>query len=107
MRAGWSGTDRVARLVQLVVLGPEWLEDERGSLEAERDVEVGRDESGHGSRVLVVLRGAFDRREPALFPLHPDLVLWSQLEGRVIETPDSDLDVRVGVGGVEEPGSTG
>jgi hypothetical protein len=32
------------------VLGPERLEDELGSLETERDVEVGRDELGHSDR---------------------------------------------------------
>ena len=33
----------------LVVLRPERLEDELGSLETERDVEAGRDELGHAT----------------------------------------------------------
>src|SRR5829696_771664 len=36
-------------VVELVVLRPERLEDELGSLETERDVEVGRDELGHAT----------------------------------------------------------
>src|SRR5829696_1135803 len=36
-------------VVPLVVLGPEWFEDELGRLESKRDREVGRDELGHGS----------------------------------------------------------
>ena len=59
-----------------------------------------------GLLVLVVLRCALDRRYPALSPLHPDLVFGPQLEGRVIETSDPNLDVRVGVGGVKEPRPT-
>ena len=34
-------------VVQFVVLRPERLEDELGSLETERDIEVGRNELGH------------------------------------------------------------
>jgi hypothetical protein len=56
--------------------------------------------------VLVVLRCALDRGYPALSPLYPDLVFGPQLEGRVIETSDPNLDVRVGVGGVKEPRPT-
>jgi hypothetical protein len=56
---------------------------------------------------LVVLRGALDRRYPTLAPLHPDLVFGLQLEGRLIQTSDPDLDVRVlGVGCVKEPRPT-
>jgi hypothetical protein len=56
---------------------------------------------------LVVLRCAVDRRYPALAPLHPDLVFGLQLEGRLIQTSDPDLDERVvGVGGVKEPRPT-
>src|SRR5258708_40332483 len=51
-----------------------------------------------------MLRCAIDRRYPALAPLHPDLVFGLQLEGRLIQTPDPDLDERVpGVGCVKEP----
>jgi len=58
-------------------------------------------------RSLVVLRCALDRRYPALAPLHPDLVYGLQLEGRLIQTSDPNLDVRVvGVGSVEEPRAT-
>src|SRR6266540_3525911 len=56
---------------------------------------------------LVVLRCALDRRYPALAPLHPDLVFGLQLEGRVIQTSDPNLDERVvGVGCVKEPRPT-
>ena len=57
-----------------------------------------------GRLVLIVLRCAFDRRYPALAPLHPDLVFGSQLEGRLIQTSEPDLDERVvGIGCVKEP----
>src|SRR5512133_39214 len=60
-----------------------------------------------GLLVLVVLRCALDRRYPALAPLHPDLGFGLQLEGRLIQTSDPDLDERVaGVGCVEEPSPT-
>src|SRR5213080_224580 len=56
---------------------------------------------------LVVLRCALDRRYPALAPLHPDLVFGLQLEGRLIQTSDPNLDERVaGVGCVKEPRPT-
>ena len=56
---------------------------------------------------LVMLRCARDRRYPALAPLHPDLVFGLQLEGRVIETSEPNLDVRTaGIGCVEEPRPT-
>src|SRR5213080_3875638 len=56
---------------------------------------------------LVVLRCALDRRYPALAPLHPDLVFGLQLEGRLVQTSDSNLDERVaGVGCVNEPRPT-
>src|SRR5919204_5957398 len=56
-----------------------------------------------GLLVLVVLRCALDRRYPALAPLHPDLVIRLQLEGRIIQTSDPNLDERVaGVGCVKE-----
>jgi hypothetical protein len=51
-----------------------------------------------------VLRCAFDRRYPALAPLHPDLDFRLQLEGRLIQTSDPNLDERVaGIGCVKEP----
>jgi len=51
-----------------------------------------------------VLRCALDRRYPALAPLHPDLGFGLQLERRLIQTPEPDLDDRVGgVGRVKEP----
>ena len=53
-----------------------------------------------------MLRCALDRQYPALSPLHPDLLFGHQLEGRVIQTSDPNLDVRVGVGGVKEPRPT-
>src|SRR4029450_13620760 len=57
---------------------------------------------------LVVLRCALDRRYPALAPLHPDLVFRLQLEGRLIQTSDPDLDERlVGVGWVKGPRPAG
>jgi len=60
-----------------------------------------------GLLLLVVLRCALDRRYPALSPLHPDLVFGLQLEGRLIQTSDPDLDERVvGVGCVKEPRPT-
>src|SRR5205085_753426 len=53
---------------------------------------------------LVVLRCTLDRGYPALAPLHPDLVFGLQLEGRLIQAPDPNLDERVaGVGCVQEP----
>src|SRR5512133_1494094 len=55
-------------------------------------------------RALVVLRRALDGRYPALAPLHPDLVHGLQLEGRLIQASDPNLDERVaGVGCVKEP----
>jgi hypothetical protein len=55
-------------------------------------------------RALLVLRSALDRRYPALAPLHPDLVFGLQLEGRIIQTSDPNLDERVaGVGCIKEP----
>jgi len=60
-----------------------------------------------GLLLLVVLRRALDRRYPALSPLHPDLVFGLQLEGRLIQTSNPDLDESVvGVGCVEEPRPT-
>ena len=57
--------------------------------------------------VLVVLRCALDRGYPALSPLYPDLVFGPQLEGRVIETSDPNLDERVAaVGRVKDPRPT-
>ena len=62
---------------------------------------------GKWALVLVVLRRALDPRYPALAPLHPDLRLWLQLERRLIQTSDPNLDERaVGVGCVEEPRPT-
>src|SRR5437868_7818179 len=51
-----------------------------------------------------MLRCALDRRYPALSPLHPDLVVGLQLEGRLIETSDPDFDERVArVARVQQP----
>jgi hypothetical protein len=53
---------------------------------------------------LVVLRCALDRRYPALAPLHPDLALGLQLEGRLVQTADPNLDERVArVARVQQP----
>src|SRR5438093_9640062 len=61
----------------------------------------------NGLLVLVVLRCALDRRYPALAPLPPDLGFGLQLEGRLIQTSEPNLDKRVaGVGGVKEPRPT-
>src|SRR5262249_6615659 len=52
--------------------------------------------------ILVVLRCALDRRKPALAPLHPDLRLGLQLEGRLVQASEANLDELVAeVGGVE------
>src|SRR5262245_12708323 len=57
-----------------------------------------------GQGALGVLRCALDRRYPALAPLHPDLVFGHQLEGRLIQTSDPNLDEPVpGAGCVKEP----
>src|SRR5262245_14188703 len=57
--------------------------------------------------LLVVLRRALDRRYPAFASLHPDLVDGLQLEGRLIQTADPNLDERVArVGCVKEPRPT-
>src|SRR5207237_8712645 len=45
-------------------------------------------------------------RASSLSPLHPDRVFGAQLEGGVIQTSDPNLDVRVGVGGVNDPRPT-
>src|SRR5581483_409441 len=42
--------------------------------------------------VLVVLRGAVDRRQPRLAPLDPDLGLRPHLERRVVERAELELD---------------
>jgi hypothetical protein len=60
-----------------------------------------------GLLALVPLRCALDRRYPALAPLHPDLVYGLQLEGRVIQTSDPNLDDPVARAGcVKEPRPT-
>ena len=43
----------------------------------------------------MVLRCPLDRREPALAPLHPDLGLRLQFEGRLVQTSEPNLDERV------------
>jgi hypothetical protein len=59
------------------------------------------------SLVLLVLRCSFDRRYPALTPLHPDLGSGLQLEGCLIQASDPNLDERVaGVSCVEQPRPT-
>ena len=56
---------------------------------------------------LVVLRCALDRGYPALAPFHPDLISGLQLEGRLVQTSDPNLDERVvPVGCVKEPRPT-
>ena len=45
-----------------------------------------------GLLVLVVLRCALDRGYPALAPFHPDLISGLQLEGRLVQTSDPNLD---------------
>ena len=54
-------------VVQLVVLRPERLEDELGSLETVQDVEVGRDELGH----------ATDRRTSTKGELRKRIITWA------------------------------
>jgi hypothetical protein len=56
-------------VVLLVVLRPERLEDELGSLETERDVEVGRDDLGH----------ATDRRRSAPGELGKRTLTWASV----------------------------
>jgi hypothetical protein len=56
-------------VVQLVVLRSERLEDELGSLETERDVEVGRDELGDGT----------DRRTLAQAEPGKPIVTWASV----------------------------
>src|SRR5215831_2886880 len=52
---------------------------------------------------LVELRCALDRRYPALAALHPDLGLGLQLERRLVQASDPNLDQRVaGIGGVDQ-----
>jgi len=46
-------------------------------------------------RSLLVLRCVLDRQYPALAPLYPDLILGLQLEGRLIQTSEPNLDERV------------
>src|SRR5262245_58946436 len=56
---------------------------------------------------LVVLCCALDRRDPTLAPLHPDLAHGLQLEGRLVQASDPNLDDPVvGGGRVDEPGAT-
>ena len=60
-----------------------------------------------GLLFLVVLRCALDRWYPTLAPLHPDLGFGLQLERRLIQTSEPNLDERVaGVGRVDEPRPT-
>src|SRR5215204_3288655 len=57
--------------------------------------------------LLFVLRGALDRQYPALAPLHEDLILRLQLEGRLIQTSEPNLDERAArVARVEQPRPT-
>src|SRR5215468_5759252 len=57
--------------------------------------------------LLVVLCRALDRRYPAFASLHPDLVDGLQLEGRLIQTADPNLDERVAwIERVKEPRPT-
>ena len=49
--------DESSVVVELVVLGPERLEDELGGLETERNVEVGRNELGHATDHRTSARG--------------------------------------------------
>jgi endonuclease YncB( thermonuclease family) len=45
--------------------------------------------------IFVVLRCPLDWQEPALAPLHPDLGLRLQLEGRLVQTAEPNLDERL------------
>jgi hypothetical protein len=45
--------------------------------------------------IFVVLRCPLDRQEPALAPLHPDFGFRLQLEGRLIQASEPNLDERV------------
>src|SRR5438046_4994809 len=79
----------------------------RISLSPEIDTATALRRRAGGLLALVVLRCALDRRYPALAPLHPDLGLRLQLEGRLIQASDPNLDERVAwVGRVEEPRPT-
>src|SRR5438874_10096550 len=79
----------------------------RISLSPEIDTATALRGRAGGLLALVVLRCALDGRYPALAPLHPDLGFGLQLEGRLIQTSDPNLDERVaGVGCVEEPRPT-
>jgi hypothetical protein len=53
--------------------------------------------------VLVVLRAAFDGRNPWLATFHPDLGLRRQIERCVVERSEPDLDEGVArIGRIEE-----
>src|SRR5215208_1982340 len=59
------------------------------------------------SCALVVLRCALDGGYPALAPFHPDLIVGLQLEGRLVQTSEPNLDERgARVGCVKEPRPT-
>src|SRR2546422_7358745 len=80
---------------------------QRSGMSPEIDTATALRRRASGLLALVVLRGALDRRYPALAPLHPDLGFGLQLEGRLIQTSDPNLDERVaGVGCVKEPRPT-
>src|SRR6266481_4795111 len=82
-------------------------EHQRSAMSPEIDTATALRRRASGLLALVVLRCALDRRYPALAPLHPDLVFGLQLEGRLIQTSDPNLDERVaGVGCVKEPRPT-
>ena len=42
-----------------------------------------------------MLRSPLDRQKPALAPLHPDLGFRLQIEGRLIQTSEPNLDEHV------------
>jgi hypothetical protein len=56
---------------------------------------AGRTDASALGTIFVVLRCSLDRREPALAPLHPDLRLRLQFEGRLVQTSEPNLDERV------------
>jgi len=79
----------------------------RSGLSPEIDTATALRRRAGGRLVLVVLRCALDRRYPALAPLHPYLGFGLQLEGRLIQTSDPNLDECVAwVGCVKEPRPT-
>jgi hypothetical protein len=65
---------------------------QRSELSPEIDTAMALRRRASGLLALVVLRCTLDRRYPALAPLHPNLGFGLQLEGRLIQTSDPNLD---------------